>query len=133
MLLSRSCCLVKKPRHSQWEAAPASSGCRRAAASAAAARMQKSVCSVTGTLPCSKRRELLCPREYLLCFLLYEVTGPKPHSQFCKREEEALLHGAACLFVRQGFPVLTYFLLYFPYFECCLFALTDLTLLAGAL
>lgn len=70
---------MKKPRDSLREAAPPSIGCHRAAGSAAAARMQEGVCSVTGTLPCSRRKELLCLREYVLCFLLYEVTGPKAH------------------------------------------------------
>lgn len=119
---------MKKPWDSLREAAPPSIGCRRAAGSAAAARMQEGVCSVTGTLPCSRRKELLCLREYVLCFLLREVTGPK-HTQFCKWEEDVLSHGADCLFMRRGFPVLTYF----PCFERCLSALADLTLLARAL
>lgn len=55
---------------------------------------------------CSKRRELLCPREYFLHFLLYEVTGPKPRSVL-QTGGKCSSHGAACLFARQGFPGLT--------------------------
>lgn len=103
--------------------------CHRAAASAAAARRQEGVCSVTDTLPCSKRAELLCPRECLLCFLLCELTGHKPLS--------VPQMGGKCSFAWGSLSLckagVTYFLLYSLCFECCLSALVDLTQLATAL